>query len=447
MSDLLALATSVAERAVPGEQIEAYVVSGRDTEVEVYDGEVESFSSAESSGIGVRVVRDRRQGFAYAGSLDPDMVAEALEEARDNAGFATPEDGVGLAEPDGVAPAELTLWHDELAAFPTDDKIARAKELERAVRAGDPRIRQVQSARWGDSALEASIATSTGLSASTRRTTCYVSVYAAAGDGDDTQTGFGYSVGRRPADIDLERAAADAVERATRLLGAVKPRSQHLTVVLEPMISASLLAILAGTLDGDAVQKGRSLFADRLGEPVASPLLTVVDDPTDPDAFGASTVDAEGLATRRNVLISEGVLGQFLYNTEAARRAGTRSTASAVRAGYKSAPGVGARAVCALPGTDAPEALRARVGDGLLVQAVSGLHSGVNPVSGDFSVGAEGVMFRGGELAEPVREVTIASTIQRMLQGIVAVGSDLERLPSSAAGVSLAIADVALSGR
>jgi PmbA protein len=99
-----------------------------------------------------------------------------------------------------------------------------------------------------------------------------------------------------------------------------------------------------------------------------------------------------------------------------------------------------------VPGTRSPEQILAEVGDGLLVQSVSGVHSGVNPVSGDFSVGAEGILIHGGELAGPVREFTIASTIQRMLGGIVTIGNDLERLPSSAAGLTLAIADVSMSG-
>jgi PmbA protein len=444
--DLLELATSVAARAGAGEEVEAYVLRGRDTEVEVFDGDIESLSSATSAGIGIRVVRDSRQGFAYVGSLDDGVIAETLAEARDNAGFASPDDAVSLAAPDGVAPAGLDLWRDDLSAFATDDKIARATELEAAVRGADRRIRQVQSAGWGDSAVEVAVATSTGIAARSRRTTCYVSVYAAAGDGDDTQTGAGWSVGRSPADIDVAKAAADAVERATRLLGATKPRSRHLTVVLEPRVTASLLAILAGTLDGESVSKGRSLFAGRLGETVASSLLTLVDDPTDAEAFGATPFDAEGLATRRNVLVEAGTLRRYLYNTFAARRVGVTSTASAVRAGYQSAPGVGARALAAVPGDLPPERIWAEVGDGLLVQSVSNLHSGVNPVSGDFSVGAEGLLIRGGSLDEPVREINIASTLQRMLQGVVAVGSDLERLPGSAAGVSLAVADVAMGG-
>ncbi|MGH9055785.1 MAG: TldD/PmbA family protein [Acidimicrobiales bacterium] len=447
MSDDLAdLAARVAGWARDGEQVEAYVARGRETEVRVFEGEVESLSSAESAGIGVRVVSGSRQGFAYAGSLDADVVAETLDEARDNAGFASADEHVGLAVPDGVPPATLDLWRPDLATFPTDQKVGRALELERAIRAGDRRIRQVQVSEWGDAAVESAVATSTGIRASSRRTACYLSAYAVAGEGSDTQTGGGYSVGRSPADLDLEKAAGDAVERSTRLLGAVKPRSAHLTVVLEPRITATFLGILGGILDGESVLKGRSLFAERLGEELSVGSVTLVDDPTDPDAYSAVPYDAEGLASRRNVMIEAGVLRCFLYDSYAARRAGTVSTGSAVRAGFKSAPGTGARALSLVPGDRSPEEVLAAVGDGLLVQSVSGVHSGVNPVSGDFSVGAEGLLVRGGELAEPVREMTIASTVQRMLAGVVAVGNDLERLPSVAAGLTLAISDISMSG-
>lgn len=443
---LLDLARRVAGWARDGEQVEAYVARSRDTDVVVYDGEVESLSSATSEGVGVRVVADGRQGFAYAGSLDEQVVAETLAEARDNAAFGTPDEHLGLAVPDGVAPTDLDLWREELLELPTDAKVAMALELERRVKGGDARIRSVESANYGDGAVEAAVATSTGIAAASRRTGCYVSAYALAGDGDETQTGGGFSVRRSPAELDVEEAGADAVERATRLLGARKPPSARLAVVFDPRVTTTLLSILGGTLSGEAVLKGRSLFANRLGEEVAHTGVTLVDDPTDARAYGAAAFDAEGLACRRNVLVSEGVLGRFLYNTHAGRRAGVASTASAVRGGFKTTPGVGCRALSLLPGERSQEEILALVGDGLLVQSVTGVHSGVNPVSGDFSVGAEGLMIRGGALAEPVREVTVASTIQRMLLDVVAVGNDLEWLPGSAAGVTVVVADMSMSG-
>ncbi len=447
MSDeLFALADRVLAGARGGEQVEVVVERSRDTQVRVYEGQVESLSSAESQGVGVRVVVDGRQGFAYAGTLDPSAIEEALADARDNAGFATPDECAGLAEPDGVPVPQLDLFHPALASAPAERKVALATELERAVLGADPRIVGLESADYVDSMSEAVVVSTTGVRSASRDGICYVMAYAVAAEGSETQTGFGFSVGRDPATLDVERAAADAAARAIRMLGATQPPTDRTTVVLDPFVTAQLLGIVAGTLTGDAVQKGRSLFADRLGEEIASPLVTLVDDPTDPRAYGASQTDGEGLACRRNVLVGAGVLDRFVHNALTARRAGTTSTGSAVRGGFKSVPGVGCRAVALEPGSLDQDAILAEVGDAILVQAVSGLHSGVNPVSGDFSTGAEGVRVRDGQRAEPLREFTIASTLQKMLRDVVAIGSDVDWLPMSASGVTLAVADVTVSG-
>ena len=445
MSELLDVARRVAEQAKPGEQVEAYVARSKRVAVRAYQGEVEALTSAESSGIGVRVIVDHRVGFAHAGTLDEGAITEALAEARDNAEFGEVDEWNGLAVPDGVEPPELDLYRAELASFPTDRKVELALELERATLAGDPRITGVRTSSYGDAAGEAAIATSTGIAVSSRATSCWLTVHALAAEDGEVQWGYGIDVGRTQDELDIAATAADSVERATRMLGARQPKSRRLTVVLDPRVAASFLSIVGGTLTGERVLKGRSPFADRMGDVIAAPVLTLVDDATNPESLGADSHDGEGLATRPSTLIDAGALTTFLQNSYTARRAKTVSTGSAVR-GYSSRPGVGCLALIPRPGTMSVEELYAQVGEGVLVQEVTGLHSGVNPVSGDFSVGAEGVMIRDGALAEPVREMTIASTLQRMLLDIVGVGGDLEWLPGGDAGVSLAIGDVALSG-
>jgi PmbA protein len=144
-------------------------------------------------------------------------------------------------------------------------------------------------------------------------------------------------------------------------------------------------------------------------------------------------------------LVVDGRLLGFLHNLYTARRSGAVTTGSAVR-GYASTPGVGARALHLRPGAKSPEAIMAAVPEALYVQSVSGLHSGTNPVSGDFSVGAEGLMVRAGEFAEPVRELTIASTLPRMLLDVLEVGADLTWLPGGTAGVTLLVDDMTMAG-
>lgn len=439
------LARRTLEGAVEGEQVEVLVSRASSTSVRVYEGEVESLTSADSSGAGIRVIRDGRLGFAHCGSLDPDVLAATLVDARDNCAFGAPDEFNGLASPDGVPVVPRDGWSEAVVGAPVETKVATAIELERRVRALDDRIVGVRSTSYGDAWGESVILSTAGISGRDRGASCSIATQPLARDGDQTQTGFGHDAGRDPAALDLEKVASEAVDRATRLLGATKPPSGRLTIVLEPRLAMTLLGIVSGMLAGDVVLKGRSPFAERVGEQIASPLLTLVDDPTRPESLGSEEIDGEGLACRRNDLVVDGVLSGFLRDSYTGRRTGSASTASAVR-GTRSLPGVGAQLLVVSPGTRTLEQLIDDVDHGLFVNSFTGLHSGVNTVSGDFSVGADGLMIRGGAIAEPVRELTLASTIQRLLLDIAEVGADLEWLASGHGACSIVIPDVAVSG-
>jgi PmbA protein len=464
---ILALVRKIAGEARPGEQVEAYAARSKGTEIKVFGGEVESLSAENTEGVGVRVVVDGRQGFAWAGSLEPDIVAETLAEARDNAGFGSPDEHLGLPGPDDVADpggerAVLDLWRDALLTTSADDKVALALELERAVMGADNRIRGVRTVSYGDGATEMALANSLGVEASSRRTVCSISAMTLAGEDVGTRTGYGFSVGREPSQLDVSEAAQMAAERAVRLLGATQPKSRRLPVVFDPLVASSILGVISGALNGESVLKGRSMFADRggsrrpdrgdtprppgrLDEMVAGAHLSIVDDPTNPEAFGAAGYDSEGVPTRPVRLIENGRLARFLHNVHSGRRAGSGTTGSAVRGGYRSTPGVGPRALHFEPGPATPEELLRRAEGGLYVQSITGLGSGASPVTGDFSVGADGLMIRDGALAEPVREITVASTLQRML-GDLEVGNDLQWLAGGAGAITMFLPEMTMSG-
>ncbi len=447
MTDLLDIARKVAGAALDGEQVEAYVVRTQETDVEVFGGEVESLTTAGVEGVGVRVIAGGRQGLAWAGSLDPSVVEDTVHEARDNAAFGERDEWYGVASPadaQGATP-DLDLWRDELTKVPTEEKVRIALELERATKAADTRIRNVESASYGDGFSEAALVNSLGVESYTRRTTCGASAVALADDGSGTQTGYGFAAGRTVADLDLERIPCDAAERATRMLGAKPIAGRRMPVILDPLVTRSLLGVLSSAFNGESMLKGRSLFTGRLGEQVAAGHVHLLDDPTDSRAMGAAAFDGDGVPTRRNALIVGGVLQCFLHNVYTGRRSGTGTTASATRS-FASTPGVGVRALRLEPGPKSPYEILRDAGEALYVQSVSGLHSGTNPISGDFSVGAEGLMVRNGALAEPVREITVASTLQRMLLDIVDIGSDLTFLPGAVAGMTVLLGEMAVSG-
>jgi PmbA protein len=274
--DLIGLALEIAGRAAPGEEIEAYVSRTRETDVKVFDRGVESLMVAERAGVGVRAIVEGRQGFAWSGSFDLDVVDSALADARDNAEFATPDEFQGVAtldEADGT-PAPLDLWSEDLARVPTDAKVALALDVEAAALAADPRVRGVEQAVYGDALTEAAVANSRGVSAAVQRTTCSCAVSALAGEGDETQTGYGFSAGRAFSDLDPGEAALDAATRATRLLGASQTSSRRLPVVFDPLVTRSVLALLGAALSGEAILKGRSVFVGRDGEQVAAAGVT-----------------------------------------------------------------------------------------------------------------------------------------------------------------------------
>ena len=448
MSDVVELpdlADELVSLARENEQIEVCVSRNRSTTVKAYSGEVESVRSGKSEAVGIRIIVNGQEGFATAGSLDPRVLSQVVEDARGNLQFAESDPHQGVASPDGVESPNLDLVDPAVLQMSEEQKASLAIELERRCLSADPRVSSVRSAAWSDGWGEFALASTTGISVYSEGGSCSVGVQPLAVEGNETQIGYAGDAARRPDSLDIDRVVEEAVEGATGMLGAKKPLSERLTVVLEPGVAAAFLGTIAGALTGDRVVKGRSPFAERLGEQVGASMLTLFDDPTNIDSLGADNHDGEGLAARKNMIIEKGVLSQFLHNSYTGRRVGVSSTGSAVR-GPRSTPSVGVHALCLDPGTGDRDTLFQEVGSGIFVRGVNGLHSGVNPVSGDFSVGAYGHKISDGALAEPFSEATIASTLQRMLLDVVAIGGDFEFLPGGSGMAAIAIEDVALSG-
>ncbi|MFM8998734.1 MAG: TldD/PmbA family protein [Actinomycetota bacterium] len=445
MPELADLCAVAVDAAGAGEDVEAYAEESRRVEANAYRGEVENLTFAESRGVGVRVITEGRLGYAYAADPTADEVRHAVAQARENAGLATADPHNVLPAPAAAEPLD-GLFHADQAAMALDRKVALALDLERRATGSDPRVTKVETAGYGDSTSRMAIASTSGVRGAYERTDCWCVVVALAGDGDETQTGFSFRVGRRLADLDWEGVADEAIARSVRMLGAEKPTTARVPVVLDPFAGSSFLGVLAGALSAESVQKGRSLFAGLEGERVGSDVVTLVDDGRRLDGPGSAPFDDEGVPSGRTALIEAGVLRGFLHNAYTAHRGATRSTGNASRAGYRSSPGVGTTNFALEPGATSVAELLRRAEGGVLIQDVSGVHSGANPISGEFSVGATGLRIRGGALAEPVREMTIASTLPDMLRSIVAVGDDL-RFFSSVGVPTILVGEMTVAGR
>ncbi|HVM14574.1 MAG TPA: TldD/PmbA family protein [Egibacteraceae bacterium] len=444
--DLLTLLDRVVDRATNGELVEAYGIDQTETTVKAYGGDVESLSSAQTRGVGIRVIVDGGVGYAYTADTSEAALAETLEEARVNASVATADPANVLAEPGDQRNLD-GLYDPRFTQVAADDKVGLALALEAAATAADE-IKGVDSATYGDSDATVAICSTAGVRGAYRRCDAYLGVEVLAERDGTTTSAYGLDLRRVAEDLDVDAAAREAVERAVRLLGGRKPASAPVPVVLDPYATAAFLGVLAAGLTADAVQKGRSLFAGHLGESIAPAHVTLVDDGTLVEGPGAAPWDAEGVPSGRTPLIEGGVLQGWLHNCHTAARDATSSTGNASRSGFKATPGVSPTNLFLQPGTADRDALLRQAGTGFYCQQIMGVHSGADPVSGEFSVGAAGVMIRDGAFAEPVREATIAGTIPQMLSGIVAVGADLRWLPfgGGMGGTTVLIDGMTLAG-
>lgn len=446
MTELLDLAQTVASDARGDEQVEAFVTHDKTFQVRAFGGEVESLSSAEPRGIGVRVVADSQVGFSYSTDLSEEGCRAVLDRARTNASFATPDEAAGIGVPEQAT--EIPDLVDAGFSSVTAEERARfAVDLDAATKAADPRVRTVEDAVYADAISEIAIATSTGIADSYARSDAWCYSVAIAEDEGDTQIGFEFGLGRSLRELDADDVGRRAAQRAVSVLGATKIPSAKMPIVFDPYTAGQFLGVIGSALTGEAVQKGRSLFAGKVGETVAGS-LTLIDDGTIAGAPGSSPWDDEGTPTRRTELIADGVLTGFLYDLVSARRDGVASTGNASRAGFKSAPGA-APSNLALGSTgESRDELLARAGDAFLVQDFHGVHSGANAVSGDFSVGATGRLLSGGTLGQPVKEVSIAAPMLEILAGIVAVADDLRWLPfgGSLGGATTLVGEMTVAG-
>ena len=451
--ELAAIAGRAVEAALAAgaTDAEAYAQDSVGREIRVFDGEVESLTDAGQRGLGVRCWIDHRSGYAYGTDLRDEGLGEiaagAVEAAR-------------LADPDEFAAAPATaadevpeiegLVDPSLASWTTERKVELARAVERAARAADERVVGVETTVYADEEERVALASSAGLAGSWESTTAYAYLQAIAEADGDKQTGLGFGMGRSPQALDPEEIGREGGERAVSLLGATKPASRTCPVVLDPIVAASFAGFIGGTLCADAVQRGRSPFADKLGEEVGSAALTLTDDGIDPEGIASAPLDGEGSPRGTTALIDAGKLAAYLHDSYTARRQGdgTRTTANASRAGYRSPPSVStSNLVVAVGEMSFAELLREADG-GVYVTDVAGFHSGVNPVSGTFSVGATGRLIEGGALAAPADEFTVASDLTSMLKALAAAGSEARWVPfgGSVKTPALLIAEMAVGG-
>jgi len=407
---------------------EVYGETIRGVTIESYKGKVESMSFIDESGVGIRVCRDSKVGFAYTSDTSMSAMLDALKASADSLGVAS-ELGVNpLQKIKDIASVDkrdnLLLYENLPDEFGIESKIAGVVAMEKSCYDEDSRIINTEGAVYEDVVLDVMIAASELPPVVERRGYCFSSISAIASDGSDVESGLYFEQAQSPELIDFEGIGRKAVRKATEALGARQIRTGKYTVLIDEMSFAIILEFVESIMSGEQVAKGVSVLCDRLGERVASEVVTLIDDPHLKGGCFNAGFDAEGLWTQRRVLIQDGVLIGYLHNTFSALLLNQTPTANAVRSSYRFQPVPGATNLYIMGGKKGKDELISSIDRGVMVTEVMGLHT-ANSISGEFSFGISGFYVERGEIQHPISQMTVSGNIIDLFERIVDVGRDV----------------------
>ena len=451
-TSLRVLAGQAMERALTAgaTDAEAAAFEGDEFSVHVRLGEVEQLVESGSRALGLRVFFAAEGGQRTATTSTSDLSEAGIARMVSSAVALAKVTGVdpfaGLPEREAFGmhdPAAQALYFEDADGIPAPERIETARRCEAAAMGYDVRIQNSKGASFDCSSARRVMVNSRGFTGEYRRSYCGFSATPIAQDAGGMQSGHWYSSGRTARLLEEPEAVGRvAAQRALRLLGARRVRTQQCPVIFPPDSSRGLMGNLLGAANGDAIYRNASMFTGKLGEQVAGENITLVDDGTmvfdhtladgsviQVGGYGTSPFDGDGLPTRRTVVIERGVLKELMLNTYTGRKLGMASNAKASR-GLAGTPGISGGNFFLEPGTQTHEEIIAGVPQGLLVLSTMGF--GVNLVTGDYSQGASGLWIENGEIAYPVEEITIAGNLKQMFRDVSAIGNDLEWRGSSA---------------
>lgn len=432
-------------RDLKADAAEVFLRSYTSTAIEVKDQKVDAFDRARDIGAGLRVLTNRRMGFAFTTDMSEPALMILAQAAVTNARNTEPDEFHSIPGWHSAAYRDVEIYDPDIVALTEKEKIYRVMAMERESFAIDPRIKRIRKASASFSESETLIMNTNGGNVSYRGTAAFSSIEAVAEDKGESQAGSDFDVNRFYRKLLIEEVGRRAARKALDLLGARHIDSVRAPVILDAEVAGEFLSIMASGFSSENVQKKKSLFIGRLDKEVVSPLMTVIDDGLLDGGLGTAPSDDETVPMKQKTVIDKGRLAMFLYNTYTANKDKTVSTGNGMRGGFKGVPGVGVTNLYVEPGKHSLNELMSSTGRGLLVTEIMGAHT-ANPISGDFSVGATGFWIENGNKAYPVREITIAGNILDLMKNVDAVGSDL-RFSGRIGSPSLRVKELSIGGK
>jgi PmbA protein len=410
---------------------DAYLEERNTLRLVVRQGRIEDLQRAQVRGMAVRAMKDGRLGFVHTSDCTEDGVAGAATRALELAGFGSQRDDLLLPDPVGPGDgsdegAALAIYDLEIEKRTIHEKEEWARSAEAVARGVDPRIKKTDGARYEENLSSFWLANTNGLSRHYRKSTLEAAIEVIAEDQGDKQPGTRATVVSRWSDLpDPSVFGREAGEMALRLLGGRPVATGSFPVIFSPDAGWTLLVYLATALQGDHLSRERSWLNGKLDSMLASPLVTVRDDPRRMRGAASRPFDAEGVDTQTVPLLDQGKVGAPLFDLASAKRMSKSSTGSALRDGYETLPHIATSNLYMAAGATKPEEILASVDKGLWVWGLAGWWIGLEPSNPQFSSAASGLWIEKGKPVKPVARITVAGSLAEILAGIDAVGDDL----------------------
>jgi len=424
------------------DEMEIFVLRSKSLGITVKNAKAEETNLSDIQGIGLRGIKDKRWGYAYTADFSPQGLTYLLEEALRNTAYSDIDEFAALPQKQQRY-ISLGLYDTTMEAVSLDEKIELALQAEQIAKSSDKRVVQIDKASYTEGESQVWIANTNGIVAYEKNTACSLSCVAIGEDNRGRDSGYGIDQAVWMQELNPHKVGKDAAMRATRLLSAKSLSNMTCDIILPAETAVDFLEMIAGSFSGESVLKGRSMFKN-IGEMIASPLVNIIDDGALAKRLGSSKFDGEGVATQRTVLVQEGALNGYLYDTKTALESNTASTGNGMRGSYRTAPYIANSNYYLLPGVTKGEDIIAMSENAVVVTDILGGHT-ANPITGDFSFGIAGLLVEKGQVVYPVRGATMAGNFKDIFKNIDLVGDDLTFFGSIGAP-TIRVKNVRISG-
>ena len=427
-------------------QAEVYYASGDSFEATCIKGEIVGYSVSSTGGLSLRGLCNGKMGRAATEAFDDAAVGQLVRGVVESAELIE-DTAVQEIYPGSDVYEKVDNYSETLAAVDEKRKIDLALALEKEALGIDPRVSQTDSAVVQTTAVTRMLKNTLGLSLSYRDNMAAAYIGAVGREGEKTAGESKLLFTRDFDSLDAGAIAREAVDKTLFMLSAGPVESGTYRAVFSPDVMVSFLSTFSGVFSAENAQQGMSLFAGREGEAVASPYVTLTDDPLRAGGFASCPFDGEGVAAYKKNVVESGVLKTLLHNLKTAKKAGVKTTGNASRAGYSAPVGVAPTNFFFAPGSKTPDELTAQMGDGLIITDVSGLHAGANPISGDFSLIAKGCVVKSGKRSAAVNQITVAGNFYQLLKNIRAFANDLTFPDGGIGSPSADVGEISVAGK